>query len=74
VLPVHLKKQVCKKFESFQATCKIPEINESLEYIKNYMLSADNSHRIPELKSYLNKTDIYRGQSFANSYPHFKDL
>ena len=40
----------------------------------NHMNSSDNSHQLFELKSYLDKTDQYRKQSFNDNYPAFADI
>jgi radical SAM protein with 4Fe4S-binding SPASM domain len=74
VLPDNIKKQIVLKFTEYQNKNNIQEINESLEYIKNYMNSSDDSHLLPELKTYLEKTDSYRKQNFASDYPHFKEI
>lgn len=74
VLPDNIKKQIVLKFTEYQNKNNIQEINESLEYIKNYMNSGDDSHLLPELKTYLEKTDSYRKQNFASDYPHFTEI
>lgn len=74
VLPKNIKERVTEKFSQYQNNCKIKKINDSLEYIKNYMNSKDDSHLLPELKFYLEKTDAYRGQQFFDNYPHFSDI
>lgn len=74
VLPQHLKEMVAKKFTDFQATCNIPSINKNLDYIKNFMMSKDDTHLLPTLSNYLTKTDEYRNQKFEESYPHFSEL
>jgi organic radical activating enzyme len=74
VLPEHIKKRITEKFNSYQKTCKVEKINNSLEYIKNFMNSKDNSHLLPSLKFYLEGTDKFRGQDFFKSYPQFFDI
>lgn len=74
VLPDHIKNKVSKKFSAYQSTCIIPQIKNSLEYIKNFMNSKDDTHLLPDLKTYLEKTDQYRNQSFFDSYPQFKNI
>lgn len=74
VLPSHLKKLVFNKFTEYQKTCDIDIINENLEYMKNFMMSKDDSYLIPKLKNYLIKTDEYRNQNFSDYYPMFAEL
>lgn len=74
VLPKHLKNKVADKFATFIKTCSIHSINKNLEYIINFMMSKDDSHLLPKLSDYLVKTDEYRKQDFAVSYPEFKEL
>jgi MoaA/NifB/PqqE/SkfB family radical SAM enzyme len=73
VLPANLKAAITKKFEDHVSGCQVPQINETLRYIANYMNSKDDSHLVPKLREYLIATDGHRGQSFAESYPQFKD-
>lgn len=74
VLPQALKLRVEEKFENFKRTSSFPQISKHLDYIRNHMFSKDDSHLLPKLKSYLDKTDAYRNQSFAESYPHFREI
>ena len=74
VLPKNIKERVIEKFNNFQTSNQITQINDSLEYIKNFMTSKDDTHLLPELKIYLEKTDLHRNQSFFKSYPHFYDI
>ena len=74
VLPKHIKQRITKKFTNYQKNCDIIKINDSLEYIKNFMNSKDDSHLLPSLKKYLEGTDKFRNQNFYESYPHFKDI
>ena len=74
VLPDHIKKDITHKFTEFQKVCGIYTINQNLEYIKSFMNSKDDSHLLPTLKTYIDKTDLYRNQNFSNSYPQFKTL
>jgi len=74
VLPKHLKEIVVEKFNKFQSTCTINSINKNLDYIKNFMMSKDDSNLLPNLSHYLIKTDEFRNQNFEESYPHFKEL
>jgi len=74
VLPKHIKKRITQRFAEYQNNCNIEKINNGLEYIKNFMNSKDDSHLLPSLKKYLEKTDEYRGQDFFKSYPQFHDI
>ena len=74
VLPKNIKERITKKFNNFQKENQNEKINNSLEYIKNFMNSKDDSKLLPELKVYLQRTDLYRNQSFFDSYPHFHDI
>lgn len=74
VLPPHIKKRITDKFAGYQKTCNVKQINNNLEYIKNFMNSKDDSHLLPELRTYLKATDEYRGQNFFSSYPQFWDM
>jgi organic radical activating enzyme len=74
VLPGHVKERITNKFTEYQNNCKIDKINNSLEYIKNFMNSKDDSHLLPDLQKYLSGTDKYRGQDFFESYPQFNDI
>lgn len=71
VLPIHIKEMISKKFDGFSNN---KNIWQHLLYIKNYMNSKDNTHLLPALKNYLDKTDSYRNQNFKESYPHFKNM
>lgn len=73
-LPYHIKERVTNRFNEYQKNSNIKQINDNLEYIKNFMNSKDDSHLLPELKRYLQATDENRGQNFFNSYPHFWDM
>lgn len=74
VLPKHIKQRITTKFEDYQKTSTNIKIVNALEYIKNLMNSKDDSHLLPELKTYLEGTDKYRDQDFYKSYPHFADI
>lgn len=74
VLPEHIKQRVTKRFEDYQKHTDNIKIANGLEYIKNFMNSKDDSHLLPQLKTYLEGTDSYRGQNFFESYPHFEDI
>ena len=74
VLPPHIKSRITQRFTEYQSSCSIKKINDNLEYIKNFMNSKDDSHLLPSLKAYLEKTDLYRKQNFFESYPHFSDI
>ena len=74
VLPQHIKERITDKFIKYQKNCDVKKINDSLEYIKNFMNSKDDSHLLPNLKKYLEDTDRYRGQDFFKSYPQFVDI
>lgn len=71
VLPRHIKNRISEKFDKFNDN---PTIRTHLSYINNYMNSNDDSHLLPTLKNYLDKTDNHRNQNFKNSYPHFNDM
>lgn len=74
VLPEHIKKRITEKFNDYISKSNNKKINSSLEYIRNFMNSKDDSHLLPQLKTYLEGTDAYRGQSFYESYPQFFDI
>ena len=74
VLPKHIKQRITAKFEEYQTTSNNIKIVNALEYIKNLMNSKDDSHLLPELKTYLEGTDKYRDQDFYKSYPQFADI
>lgn len=74
VLPEHIKKRVTEKFNNYIKDSNNDKINKSLEYIKNFMNSKDDSNLLPQLQTYFEGTDRYRGQSFFESYPHFADM
>jgi organic radical activating enzyme len=74
VLPEHIKKRVTEKFNNYIENSSNNKINKSLEYIRNFMNSKDDSHLLPKLKTYLEGTDYYRGQSFYESYPQFLNI
>lgn len=74
VLPEHIKKRVTEKFNNYIIKSNNTKINNSLEYIRNFMNSKDDSHLLPQLKIYLDGTDKYRGQNFYKSYPEFSDM
>jgi hypothetical protein len=74
VLPKHIKERITDKFTEYQKNSDVEKINNSLEYIKNFMNSKDDSHLLPSLKKYLEQTDSYRRQSFFKSYPQFNDI
>jgi len=63
-----------EKFENHQNNTNNAKIANSLEYIKNFMNSKDDSHLLPQLKNYLEGTDRYRNQNFFESYPQFRDI
>lgn len=73
-LPEHIKERVTKKFNNYIENSNNDKINKSLEYIRNFMNSKDDSHLLPQLKTYLEGTDKYRQQSFYESYPQFNDI
>jgi organic radical activating enzyme len=72
VLPQNLKEMVIHKLSSYKSIHK--KINQSIEYIINVMKSRDDTHLLPELRCYLNKTDEYRSQNFVEVYPMFKEI
>jgi organic radical activating enzyme len=74
VLPAHIKKRVTEKFDNYILNSSNEKINKSLEYIRNFMNSKDDSYLLPQLKTYLEGTDKYREQDFFKSYPQFLDL
>lgn len=74
VLPEHIKKRVTEKFNNYIEKSNNNKINKSLEYIRNFMNSKDDSHLLPQLQTYLEGTDRYRGQNFYESYPQFLDI
>ncbi len=74
VLPKHIKQRIEDKYSSFMGKESSPHMVNSLSYIVNLMNSVDDSKKLPQLKSYLEKTDAYRKQSFSESYPFFSDL
>ena len=74
VLPQHIKQRITEKFTNFQQTCEVKQINDSLEYIKTFMNSKDDSRLLPYLKHYIEHTDKYRNQNFFESYPQFLDI
>ena len=74
VLPKHIKERITQRFDDYQKHTDNIKIANALEYIKNFMNSKDDSHLLPQLKTYLEGTDKYRGQNFFESYPHFDDI
>ena len=74
VLPKHIKTRVTERFNNYIANSNNDKINSSLEYIRNFMHSKDDSHLLPQLKTYIDGTDRYRGQNFYESYPQFLDI
>jgi len=74
VLPEHIKRRVTNKFNNYVSKSNNDKINKSLEYIRNFMNSKDDSYLLPQLQKYLIGTDSYRGQNFFESYPHFEDM
>lgn len=73
-LPGHIKDRINNKFNSLQKNISNKKMYDSLEYIKNYMNSKDDSYLLPKLQHYLKQTDLYRNQDFFTSYPQFKDI
>lgn len=74
VLPKHLKEKITQKFTNYQKNCNISQIENSLEYIKNFMNSKDDTDLLPSLKHYIESTDKYRNQDFFENYPYFSDI
>lgn len=74
VLPKNLKIKIQDKFENFQSQFDVPEISKSLSYIVKIMNRQDDSNLLPELRNYLQKTDEFRAQNFAKSYPQFQEI
>ena len=71
VLPKVLKVQIAQRYQPFIDGWFFNKMEKSLEHIISYMYSKDDTHLLYRLKSYLDKTDSYRGQSFEKSYPQF---
>lgn len=74
ILPEHIKQRVTKKFDEYITTSTNSKINNSLEYIRNFMNSKDDSKLLSDLKKYIDGTDNYRGQNFLEYYPQFSDI
>ena len=74
VLPEHIKKKISDRFDSYIATCNDERIITNVQYIKNFMNSTDDTHLLPKLQTYIEKTDTYRNQNFFTSYPEFFDI
>jgi radical SAM protein with 4Fe4S-binding SPASM domain len=74
VLPLHLKQMVAEKFERFQRKWDHIGMIGSLEYIKNHMMSKDDTHLLPLLRHYLKITDQVRGQNFYDHFPQFSSI
>lgn len=74
VLPSPIKDRITKKFNEFQKNCKNNNINNSVDYIKNFMNSKNDVHLLEKLKNYIEKTDEHRKQNFFEIYPYFSDI
>lgn len=74
VLPQAIKDRIEKKFQPYLSGETNQDLQAALQYTIKYMNSQDDSHLLPELKTYLQKTDSFRKQDFFSSYPYFSDL
>ena len=74
VLPAPIKELISDKFDRYIAG-DFPEVlKKVLSYIKNHMMSKDESCRLPNLREYLRSTDLYRNQDFFAAYPQFEKI
>lgn len=69
VLPDTAKKLITEKFDNYKF--KNDTTRKSCEYIKNYMLSEDQSHLLAEFKRHTEFLDRSRNQNFKNTYPYY---
>lgn len=69
VLPQHTKDIIKEKFENYNYTT--PNSKKLSHYLLTYMLSADNSRRLPQFLTHTKFLDIKRGQSFKDVYPYY---
>ncbi len=74
VLPEPLKRRVEHKFVGFIDRGVPDKMKNCLQHMINHMNSVDNSHLLEAFRSYIEKTDSYRNQSFRDHYPHFASL
>ena len=72
VLPETEKQKIVEKFESYSYSSEASKT--SCNYIKNYMLSKDDSDQLEKFAAHTNFLDKSRDQSFKDSYPYFDFL
>ena len=69
VLPATAKKLISEKFDNYNF--KNETTRKSCEYIKNYMMSKDDSNLLAEFKRHTEFLDNKRSEKFKDSYPYF---
>lgn len=69
VLPASAKKLISEKFDNYNF--KNETTRKSCEYIKNYMMSKDDSNLFAEFKRHTEFLDNKRSEKFKDSYPYF---
>ena len=73
-LPESCKQRVEEKLLRAREMAQVSKLQDIYTYMINYMRAADQSHLLPQLRTYLEKTDRYRKQDFDQTYPYFAEI
>lgn len=74
VLPLDVKKEISKKFESYNFTKHNDHARKLLQQYSNFMFQEDYSHLLEKFWEYNIKLDEIRGQSLKESIPELYEL